>query len=109
MVSIMNEYLGKIHLQSNDLTKNILNVAINEESNIEKKSIVIKGNRFIVDIKLSDFSIETATHIMNQFMEQSRYHYSAFFLRFNEGNMVRYRYASCKENRDGFYCDVMIH
>lgn len=109
MVSIMNEYVGKIHLQSDDITKNILNAAIMDDLNIEKKSILIKGNRYIVDIKLSNFTIEMATQIMNQFMEQSRYHYSSFFLRFNEGNMVRYRYASCKENRDGFYCDVMIH
>lgn len=108
MVSIMNEYVAKIHLQSDDMTKNLLGAALLEQPNIEEKSIIIKGNRYIVDIKLISYSVDAATMVMNHFMECSRYHYSSYFVRFNEGNMVRYRYASCKENREGFYCDVMI-
>ncbi len=108
MVSIMNDYVSKIHLQSDDMTKNILGAALFDLDVIQEKSIIIKSNRYIVDIKLESFSIENATTVMNHFMEHTRYHYSAYFVRFNEGNMVRYRYASCKENREGFYCDVMI-
>ncbi len=108
MVSIMNDYVSKIHLQSDDMTKNILGAALFDLDDIQEKSIIIKSNRYIVDIKLETFSIENATTVMNYFMERTRYHYSAYFVRFNEGNMVRYRYASCKENREGFYCDVMI-
>lgn len=108
MVSIMNDYVSKIHLQSDDMTKNILGAALFDLDVIQEKSIIIKSNRYIVDIKLESFSIEDATTVMNHFMERTRYHYSAYFVRFNEGNMVRYRYASCKENREGFYCDVMI-
>lgn len=108
MVSIMNDYVSKIHLQSDDMTKNILGAALFDLDGIQEKSIIIKSNRYIVDIKLETFSIEDATTVMNHFMERTRYHYSAYFVRFNEGNMVRYRYASCKENREGFYCDVMI-
>ena len=104
----MNEYVSKITLLSNDMTKNLLGAALAEHNLINSKSIIIKGNRYIVDIKLSDFSVEHAIQVMNHFMENTRYHYSAYFVRFNEGDMVRYRYASCKENREGFYCDVMI-
>ncbi len=108
MVSIMNDYVAKLQLQSDDLIKNLLGVALLEQSDIKEKSIIRKGNRYIVDIKLEQYSVETAIAVMNHFMECTRYHYSAYFVRFNEGNMVRYRYASCKENREGFYCDVMI-
>lgn len=108
MVSIMNEYVAKIQLQSDDMTKNLLNAALMDCADIDEKSILIKGNRYIVDIKLSTYTVESAIAVMNHFMEGSRYHYSSYFVRFNEGNMVRYRYASCKENREGFYCDVMI-
>ncbi len=108
MVSIMNDYVSQIHLQSDDMTKNLLGAALLDLDDIQEKSIIIKSNRYIVDIKLDIFSIEKATLIMNHFMEGTRYHYSAYFVRFNEGNMVRYRYASCKENKEGFYCDVMI-
>lgn len=108
MVSVMNDYVAKIKLLSDDVTKGILNVSLADHSNVEKNSVLIKSNRYIVDIKLKDFSVENAVTIMNLFMERTRYHYSAYFIRFNEGSLVRYRYATCKENREGFYCDVVI-
>ena len=108
MVSVMNEYLNKIHLTAGDVTKGILNTALQDLDDIERHSILVKSNRYIVDIKLKQYSVEKAVTIMNYFMEQTRYHYSAYFIRFNEGSMVRYRYATCKEDREGFYCDVII-
>lgn len=109
MVSIMNDYIAKIKLLSDDVTKSILNVSLTEQSYIEKSNVLIKSNRYIVDIQLKEFSVENAVTVMNFFMEKTRYHYSAYYIRFNEGNLVRYRYATCKENREGFYCDVVIH
>lgn len=109
MVSIMNDYIAKIKLLSDDVTKSILNVSLTEQSDIEKSNVLIKSNRYIVDIQLKDFSVENAVTVMNFFMEKTRYHYSAYYIRFNEGSLVRYRYATCKENREGFYCDVVIH
>lgn len=104
----MNEYVANIQLLSDDMTKNLLNAALLDCTEIEEKSIILKGNRYIVDIKLVLYDVQKAISVMNHFMELSRYHYSSYYVRFNEGNMVRYRYASCKENKEGFYCDVMI-
>ncbi|MCM1159294.1 MAG: hypothetical protein NC300_11240 [Bacteroidales bacterium] len=108
MVSLMNEYVKKIKLLSDEVTRGILMSALTEQSDIEKSSILIKPNRYLVDIKLTEYSIENATAVMNHFMEHTRYHYSAYFIRYNEGTMIRYRYASCKEDKEGFYCDVVI-
>lgn len=108
MISVMNEYISEIHLITDDFIKNILNAALMEQPDIEKSNVLIKSNRYIVDIHLKDFSIEQAVCTMNHFMEGTRFHYSAYYIRFNEGDRVRYRYASCKENKDGFYCDVII-
>lgn len=108
MVSIMNDYIANIKLLSDDVTKGIFAGALVDQPNVVKNSILVKANRYIVDIKLQEFSIEQAVAIMNCFMERTRYHYSAYFVRFNEGNLVRYRYASCKEDKEGFYCDVVI-
>lgn len=108
MVSVINDYVSNIKLSANDLTKGILMTALNDQDNIEKSSIIVKSNRFIVDIRLIEYSIENAVEAVNYFMERTRYHYSAFFIRFNEGSRVRYRYASCKEDKDGFYCDIVI-
>lgn len=108
MVSIMNEYIANIKLLSDDVTKGIFAGALADQPNVLKNSILIKSNRYIVDIKLQEFTIEQAIAIMNCFMERTRYHYSAYFIRFNEGDLVRYRYASCREDKAGFYCDVVI-
>lgn len=108
MVSIMNEYIAKLHLQSDDITKGILNAALLNESGIASINIIVKSNKYIVDIKLQAFTVDNAIQIMNHFMERTRYHYSAYYIRFNEGKLLRYRYASCQENHEGFYCDVVI-
>ena len=108
MVTIMNEYVSKINLTTDEITRGILNTALSEQDKVEASSVLIKSNRYIVDIHLIDYSVDNAVEVINQFMESTRYHYSAFFVRFNEGSRVRYRYASCKEDKDGFYCDVVI-
>lgn len=108
MVAIMNEYVANMKLVSDDITKGILHAALTDDKNVVKNSVLIKANRYLVDIKLKEFSVEQAIEVMDCFMERTRYHYSAFFVRFNEGDRVRYRYASCKEDRAGFYCDIVI-
>ena len=109
MVTVMNEYVSKIKLSTDEVTKSILKVPLSELNNIIEKTVLIKSNRYIVDVRLEHFAVDAAVSIMNHFMENTRYHYSSFYIRFNEGNMVRYRYATCRENREGFYCDVVIH
>ncbi len=109
MLSIMNEYVAKIKLVSDDVTKGILGVPLMNHPDVLEGLVHRKANHFVVDIRLRAYSTETAVAVMNQFMEQTRFHYSAYFIRFNEGDMLRYRYATCRENREGFYCDVVIH
>lgn len=108
MVSVMNDYVSKIELVTDDVMKSIFQNALLDQQNINKTNVMIRSNHYIVDIKMDNYTVENAINIMNCFMERTRFHYSSFFVRFNEGNLVRYRYASCKENRIGFYCDVII-
>lgn len=108
MVSIMNDYVSKIILTANAMLQGVLQTALNEQENVDNSSIIIKSNRFIVDVHLTEFSIENAVKAADVFMEKTEFHYSAFYIRFNEGSRVRYRYASCKEDKEGFYCDIVI-
>ena len=113
MFSIMNEYVSNIKLTADAMTQGILNTALEDNGSdgnslIEKSTITVRNNKFIVDIHLNEFSVENAVEAVNCFMEHTRYHYSSFYIRFNEGSRVRYRYASCKENKEGFYCDIII-
>lgn len=108
MVTVMNEYINHINLLADDVTKGILNSALSEQEQVDRYNVLIKATKYIVDITLKQFTIEDAVKVMNYFMEYTRFHYSAYYIRYNEGNSVRYRYATCKEDRNGFYCDVVI-
>ncbi|MBE5923836.1 MAG: hypothetical protein E7271_05110 [Lachnospiraceae bacterium] len=108
MVSLINEYVSKIELKTDDMTKAIFSAALSNIDNIKSSSVIIKSNHYIVDIKLNEYDIDKSLAVANLFMERTRYHYSAYYIRFNEGDRVRYRYASCKENKEGFYCDIVI-
>lgn len=108
MITFMNQYISKITLMSDDLTKNLLIAALKNNEIITSISVIVRNHKFIVDIKLKNFSVENVTTAMNIFMERTRYPYSSLYVRLNEGNRIRYRYASCKEDKEGFYCDVVI-
>ncbi len=109
MVSILNQYVSNIELIYDDITKNIILAALKDNSDVDTVTVLIKNNKFIVDIHLKEFTIEHVTSTMNRLMDRTRFPYSAFFIRYNEGNQVRYRYATCKENKQGFYCDVVFN
>lgn len=109
MVSILNQYVSNIELIYDDITKNIILAALKDNSDVDTVTVLIKNNKFIVDIHLKEFTIEHVTSTMNRLMDRTRFPYSAFFIRYNERNQVRYRYATCKENKQGFYCDVVFN
>ncbi len=108
MVTLMNQYISTMSLKSDDITKNILHNALMGHENVQSISTIIRNSKFIVDIKLKDFSVNNAITLMNLFICNTCYPYSSFYLRFNEGSQIRYRYASCKENKEGFYCDIVF-
>ena len=58
MVSIMNDYVSKIILTANAMLQGVLQTALNEQENVDNSSIIIKSNRFIVHVHLTEFSIE---------------------------------------------------
>lgn len=108
MITLMNQYLSNIILNSDDMMTNLLKAAVINCDLVQMINVTVRNNKYIVDIKLKDFSVENVTSTMNIFMEQTRYPYSSYYVRFNEGKQVRYRYGSCKEDKQGFYCDVVF-
>lgn len=108
MFSIMNSYVNNIKLQTDDVMKAVFNASLINIDAIDKFTIHIKSNRYVIDIHMKSFSIEGSSSIMNAIRLNCSYHYSSYYVRYNEGNLVRYRFASCKENKEGFYCDIVI-
>lgn len=108
MITFMNQYVAKINLISDDLTKNLLIAALKMNDNVSDYSVIVRNHKFIVDIKLNIYTVEYVTKVMDGFVSETHYPYSSFYLRFNEGKQIRYRYASCKEDKEGFYCDIVF-
>ena len=108
MFRVINEYLTKVKLKTNDETRNKIAIYLDECEDIKKYVITVNFNQYIVDIKIKDFTIEKAEKIFAGFNINVSYSYSSLYVRFNEGSCVRYRYVTCSENKDAFYCDIVL-
>lgn len=109
MFRAINEYLSKVNIINSDDITNRINSFLDNEEEVSRHVVSLSFNRYIVDITLKEFGIDEATRIFNLFNYNVSYPYSSMHVRFNEGKCVRYRYITCKEDKDGFYCDIIIH
>lgn len=107
MFRVFNEYLKYIHLTAEPEVECAFNHYLADCDGLKTYCVTIHYNRLVVDIKLENFSLEEAQRQFKQMTDTVGYPYSQMFVRFNEGSVIRYRYASCKENKVGFYCDVV--
>lgn len=108
MFRVINEYMSRVNLQSGDEIYNRLTDYLKNCSDIEYSTVTVSNNIYVVDIKTKKFSIGFAEKIFSDFNSNVAYPYSALYVRFNEGKCVRYRYITSKENKDAFYCDIII-
>ena len=108
MYKVINEYLGKVNLQSNQDIYNKIYGYISNLSMVKSCTVSVSFNRYVVDIRLDKFDVNIATELFSQFNLNMSYPYSSMYVRFNEGKCVRYRYLTSKENKEGFYCDIVI-
>ncbi|MBQ8412455.1 MAG: hypothetical protein IJX12_02470 [Lachnospiraceae bacterium] len=108
MYRVINEYLNKIDLQDNeDIYKKLYSCG-KDIPGVGECTVTVHFKRYIVDIRLKKYSVDKAAKVFNQFNEEVSYPYSSMYVRFNEGSCVRYRYITSKEDKKGFYCDIVI-
>lgn len=107
MFRIMNEYMRGIKLQVLPEIEAKIDKYLDSCDDLEKYCITVQFNRYILDIKLKDYSVDASKEHFENLCKNIKYDYSDISVRYNEGKVVRYRYASCKENKDGFYCDII--
>ncbi|MCM1272514.1 MAG: hypothetical protein NC225_04655 [Clostridium sp.] len=108
MFRVINEYMSKVNLQSNDHIRNKLITYLDACEDVEYYTVTVNYNIYVVDIRTKEYTIEYAEKIFKDFNRSIAYPYSALYVRFNEGKCVRYRYLTSKENKDAFYCDIII-
>lgn len=107
MFKIMNNYMREVKLVVSPDIENSMKRFLENNNNVERYCITVNFNRYIVDIKLIDYSVYNAEIQFNDFIRIIKYPYSDMSVRYNEDKLVRYRYISCKENKEGFYCDIV--
>ncbi len=108
MFRVMNEYMKGMHLQVKDEFYNVIKFALEKSKNVSSYCITVNFNRYIVDIKLKDYSVEAARAEYAALVALIACPYSEMSVRYNEGKSVRYRYATCAEDKKGYYCDVVF-
>lgn len=108
MYKVINEYLGKVNLQANDEIYHRIKNYVEDIDEVRACTITVNFKRYIVDIRLDKFNVETAKLVFDKFNQGISYSYSSMYVRFNEGSCVRYRYMTSKENKEAFYCDIVI-
>lgn len=109
MYRIINEYMAMINLKVDQPIYLKISDYLKKNTVVSKYAVTVNVNRFIVDITINDFSVLNAVEAFNQFNNTISYPYSSMHVRFNEERCVRYRYLTCNERKDGFYCDIIIH
>lgn len=108
MYKVINEYTSKVNLQANDDIYNKITDILNDITEIKKLGVSVSFSRYVLDIKLYNYSVQLASDIFSIINTKLSYFYSSFYVRFNEGSCVRYRYITSNENKDAIYCDIIF-
>ena len=102
MYKIMNAYMSKVQLQTGpELQQRLCDI-------VNSFSVTEHFKQFAIDMKLESFSVDRAAAVFHELQGKIASPYSSFYVRFNEGRCVRYRFITCKEDKQGIYCDFIF-
>lgn len=108
MFRAINEYMAKLNIVTDEDLARLMNDYLAKQKNIDNFSINVNYNRYIVDIRMKKYSVNSADKTFRKFVSATSYPYSHISVRYNEDERVRYRYVTCKENKNGVYMDIII-
>lgn len=108
MFRVINEYMSKVNLKSDSEIYNRISEFLKDIPDIKKYTITVNFQHYVIDIRLSNYSVDKAAEVFNTINAGISYPYSSLYVRFNEGKCVRYRYLTSKENKDAIYCDIIF-
>ena len=108
MYKIMNAYMSKVQLQTGPELQQRLCDIVNSIKEIKSFSVTEHFKQFAIDITLESFSVDRAAAVFHELQGKIASPYSSFYVRFNEGRCVRYWFITCKEDKQGIYCDFIF-
>jgi len=105
---IINQYLANVNISTNAEIRYKMDIFLKDREDIEKYCINESFNKYIVDIRMKEYSVDNADRMFRDFLTYTAFAYSAMHVRYNEGARVRYRYVTSKEDKTAVYMDVVI-
>ena len=108
MFRAVNDYLAKIQIVTDNGIREAASDFLDKSESVDSFTVNESFNRYIVDIRMVKYSVENADKLFREFISAVAYPYSHISVRYNEEARVRYRFASCKEDKTGTYMDVII-
>lgn len=108
MFRVMNDYMKEMKLQVSEQFYNKIKDCLEKNNAVSSYCITVNFNRYIIDIKLKHYTIDEARTVYQALVSCIACPYSELSVRYNEGKAVRYRYATCAENKQGYYCDIVF-
>ena len=108
MFRVMNEYLAKVRLEIDQRFSRQVDLFLSDRKDVTKYCINISYNKYVVDVHLKKFTIETADRLFFDLTARIAFPYSHMSLRYNEGTQVRYRFVTCNEEKQAFYMDLVL-
>ncbi len=108
MYKVINDYMSKVVLQSGEEVRLQLCKQIESIPEIKSFTVMERAKQFVIDMKLESFSVEEAAHVFHELQGKMASAYSSIYVRYNEGKCVRYRFITCRENKEGIYCDFIF-
>lgn len=100
--------MSKVNLISDSWIQEKIEGFLKDYEAVDYYTVKVSHNIYVVDIKLTNYSVDEAKCVFDSFNQAVSYPYSALYVRFNEGKCVRYRYLTSKEDKEAFYCDLII-
>ena len=108
MFRAVNEYMAKLSIVTDEEIYAAMDTFLSKSKKVESFCINVNYNRYIVDIKMNKYTVAAADALYRKLVEATAYPYSHVSVRYNEDSRVRYRFCTCKENKDGVYMDIII-
>ena len=108
MFRAVNDYMAKLNIVTDEELIEKVRDYLSKSKKINSFTINVNYNRYIVDIRLKKYSVSSADSLFRDFVACVSYSYSHITVRYNEDNRVIYRYATCKEDKNGVYMDLII-
>jgi hypothetical protein len=109
MFRIINQYLSVVNVSADQNFKATTEIFLSDRKDIKKFCINENYNKYIIDIKMDKYSVESADELFRELVKAVEFSYSSIFVRYNEGVRVRYRLVTSKEDKSAVYADIILN